>query len=290
MFDFLIIGSGPAGISAALYACRANLSTAVLGKDTGALEKAEKIENYYGLDHPLSGAEPFQNGIRQAKALGAEFLREEVTGMKPAGPGKFTVETAEGTYETKSILLATGAKRQVPRIENLSKFEGKGVSYCAVCDAFFHRGRDVAVLGHGPYAMQEARELLPIVGSVTLLTNGQPLAAEVPEGVAVMEQPVKALAGEKLLESVQFEDGTRQAFTGLFVALGNAGAGDLARKLGAPVEGSRVAGDADMKTLVPGLYAAGDCIGGVQQVSVAVGEGAKAALNAISYIRKLNRN
>ena len=144
MEKVIIIGAGPAGISAALYAVRGNLDPLVINNGIGALEKAEKIENYYGLEHPLSGQELYDTGIAQAKALGVRILDAQVLGV--GGFDTFVVKTTEGEFETQSLILATGSKRAAPKIPGVKEFEGKGVSYCAICDAFFYRGKDVAVL------------------------------------------------------------------------------------------------------------------------------------------------
>ncbi len=147
MEKVIIIGAGPAGISAALYAVRGNLDPLVINNGIGALKKAEKIENYYGLEHPLSGQELYDTGIAQAKALGVRILDAQVLGV--GGFDTFVVKTTEGEFETQSLILATGSKRAAPKIPGVKEFEGKGVSYCAICDAFFYRGKDVAVLGNG---------------------------------------------------------------------------------------------------------------------------------------------
>ena len=136
MEKVIIIGAGPAGISAALYAVRGNLDPLVINNGIGALEKAEKIENYYGLEHPLSGQELYDTGIAQAKALGVRILDAQVLGV--GGFDTFVVKTTEGEFETQSLILATGSKRAAPKIPGVKEFEGKGVSYCAICDAFFY--------------------------------------------------------------------------------------------------------------------------------------------------------
>ena len=164
MEKVIIIGAGPAGISAALYAVRGNLDPLVINNGIGALEKAEKIENYYGLPHPVTGKELFENGIAQAKALGVRVLDAQVLGV--SGFDTFQVKTTEGDFESISVILATGSKRKKPGIPGLQEFEGKGVSYCAVCDAFFYRGKNVAVLGNSDFALHEAQTLLATAGSL----------------------------------------------------------------------------------------------------------------------------
>ncbi len=284
LYDVLIIGNGPAGISAALYVARAGLKCAVIGKDGGALEKAEKIENYYGLEEPVSGPELIEIGKKQAKNLGVELISDEVVGIN--WDGNYQVATVNTEFSGKAVIFAVGAQRNKAKIEGISEFEGQGVSYCAVCDAFFYRNKTVAVLGNSEYANHELKELLPTAAKAYLLTNGKNAETEVPENVEIITKPIKKLIGNGKLEGIEFETGESLAVDGLFVALGTAGAADLARKVGAETENGKIVVDEKMKTNLPGLFAAGDCIGGVLQVSVAVGEGAKAALSAIEFARK----
>ena len=284
MPKIIIIGSGPAGVSAALYAVRAGADTTVLTKGPGALDRAEKIENYYGFAQPVSGAELERRSIENAKRLGAKFVAAEAVGLTYTD--QLTVETLDGDYPADAVILATGASRAAPRIPGLAGLEGHGVSYCAACDAYFYRGKDVAVLGSGEYALHEVQALLPVVKSVTLLTNGAPLTAQFPPEVRVLPQKAEAVLGEKAVTGVQLSGGETLAVSGVFVALGVAGSTALARKLGAEVDGSRIVVDEKMQTTVPGLYAAGDCTGGLLQVAKAVYEGAQAATEAVKALRK----
>lgn len=283
MQDVVIIGSGPAGLSAALYMLRGGFSTTVIGKDNGALEKAEKIENYFGLERPLSGHELIENGRIQVQRLGGTLLQDEVVGI--SWNGNYLISTASTQIEARAIILTTGTSRKTMKIKNLAQLEGHGVSYCAVCDAFLYRGESVAVLGNGEYALHEVQELLPIVGSVTLLTNGLEPSVDFPPEVTIIQTPVLELVGTDALEAVCLEDGTQIHPACLFMALGTAKGSDLARKLGIRLEDERIIVNEQMDTGLPGVFAAGDCIGGILQVSVAVGEGAKAALSCIKYLR-----
>ena len=285
MADILILGYGPAGVSAALYGLRAGLDVLLVGKDAGALARAHMIENYYGLVKPLSGPELAETGKNQALALGAKIADDEVTDLFFDG-SEFVAKGLSGEYRGKACIMATGSARKKQSLPGMAELEGHGVSYCAVCDAFFYRKKKVAVLGSGEYALHEVSELLPIVSSVTLLTNGNPTSATFPDTVTVEKRQITELLGEGAFSGVRYEDGTEEAFDGLFVALGSASASDLARKAGAAFEGANPVLGPDFQTTVPGLFAAGDCTGGTLQVSVAVGEGAVAGLAAIKYLRE----
>ena len=183
-----------------------------------------------------------------------------------------------------SYHASAGTGRKKPKIENPDRFEGSGVSYCAVCDAFFFRGKKVAVLGGGEYAKNEAEELKNLA-SVTILTDGTSPVADF-ENLPVVEKKIKSLYGELSLQGVTYSDGSQEAFDGLFVALGRAGTADLAKKLGAMVENGEVTVDENGATTVPGVYAAGDCVPGVKQVAKAVYDGMTAAFSAIQYLRQ----
>ena len=286
MANVVIIGSGPAGVSAALYTARAGMDTTVLTKGSGALARAEGIENYYGVPGPVSGAELERRGIEGAKAVGVKFVEAEAVGL--TFTDKLTVETLSWDWPADAVILATGASRTAPPIPGLKALEGHGVGYCATCDAFFYRGKDVAVMGSGEYALHEASALLPLAKSVTLLTGGAPLTASFPSEIAVRTEKVEAILGEEAgkVTGVRLAGGEELALDGVFVALGVAGSTALARKMGAEVDGNRIVVDEHMMTTIPGLFAAGDCTGGLLQVAKAVYEGAMAGNEAAKALRK----
>lgn len=283
MYDIIIIGAGPAGISAALYTLRANLNTLIIGKDGGALEQTDKIENYFGTGGVISGKELLEKGITQAENLGASFAKEEVVSIE--WMENFTVTTQSNRYEAKAVIIATGNKRNTAKIKGIDTLEGKGVSYCAVCDAFFYRGKNVGILGNGEYALHEAMALKGVVNSITIFTDGKEITADFPEDINIVTSPVEEIQGEEKVSGVKTKDGNIYPLDGVFVALGTAGAGELARKLGLPIENNRISVNEDKSTMIPGIFSAGDCIGGVLQIATAVGEGAEAALSVIKYLK-----
>jgi thioredoxin reductase (NADPH) len=225
-----------------------------------------------------------ENTRNQAKNLGVEFQEDEIFHI--SWNGGLALEGRAASYEAKAVLLATGSERKTAKVPGIRELEGRGVSYCAICDAFFYRGKDVALLGNEEYAIHEMGQLLPVVKSVTLLTNGEELKAEVPANVRVIETPLASVDGSDTVEGVTFTDGASLETAGVFVALGSAGAAALARKAGAMTEGRNIRVNDKMETNVPGLYAAGDCTGGLLQISKAVGEGAVAAMSMISFVRR----
>ena len=295
MENIVIIGAGPAGISAALYAARGNMNPLVINIGIGALEKAEKIENYYGLEQPLSGKELYERGISQAEALGVRILDAEVLGI--SGFDTFTVKTTAGDFDTVSVILATGGKRSAPKIPGLKEFEGRGVSYCAVCDAFFYRGKEVAVVGNGEFALHEAEELRNVTQDVTIYTDGKEPEFSREHPIAVNTMKIQAIEGDDkvsglLMQSdiaAQDAEAPETSFypaDGVFVALGTAGSTEIARQMGAEItDKGNIKTDEEMATTIPGLFAAGDCTGGLLQVSKAVYEGSMAAISAGKYVR-----
>ncbi len=286
MEDLIIVGAGPAGISAALYAVRGNVTPLVLYHDAGALEKAEKIENFYGNADFLSGSELQQKGISQAKKLGVRFQKTQVLAI--GGLDTFLVKTTLGEWQARSVILATGARRTAPKLPGIKELEGRGVSYCAVCDAFFYRQKEVAVLGNQSFALHEANELAAVAKKVTILTHGLPLDTrekEIP--FPVEKRPIARIKGADRIQSVEFQDGEELAVDGLFIAIGTAGTTEIARQMGAALtEKGHILVNEQMETTLPGLYAAGDCTGGLLQITKAAYEGTLAGISAARYVKK----
>ena len=289
MARVLVLGAGPAGISAALYARRGGAQVTVVhkGKGTSALSRAELVQNYYGLEEAVPGAELERRGLAGAIALGISLVEDEILaldygegfqGFRAVSPGK--------TYEADSVIIAAGTTRKAPKIKGLRELEGHGVSYCAVCDAFLYRGKVTAVLGSGEYALHEAEALLPHAAEVLLLTQGEEAPSRLPSQVKVHKSPITALEGAERLTGIVLENGDTIAAEGLFVALGTASGSELARKLGVMLAGQDIKTDAHMATNVPGVFAAGDCTGGLLQIAKAVYQGAEAGLSAVKFLRE----
>ena len=284
MYDVIILGAGPAGISASLYTKRANLETLILYNDKSGLEKASLIENYYGFKNGISGKELYETGIEQAKNIGVEVKKEEVVKIEN-NMEYFNVVTNTNEYKAKNLILATGNKKNKPKIKGIEKFEGKGVSYCAICDGFFYRNRSVSVLGSGNYAVAETNELINIADNITILTNGEKAPEFRADNVIIDTKEIEEIEGEDKVEEIKFKDGSTLKTDGIFVAQGVAGSSEFAKKLGIMTNKDKIIVNENMETNIKGIYACGDCTGGLLQVSKAVYEGAKAGLQVIAGIR-----
>lgn len=288
MYDVIIIGAGPAGITASLYTQRGNLKTLVLYNEKSGLEKATHIENYYGFENGISGETLYKIGIEQAKNIGVDVIKEEVTKIEN-NIDYFKIVTPKGEYTSKVLILSTGNKKNKPKIKGIEKFEGKGVSYCAICDGFFFRNRSISVIGSGNYAVSETNELINIANDITILTNGEKAPEIRADNVNIDTKKIEEIIGENKVEGVKFKDGTEIQTDGIFIAQGVAGSADFAKKLGIITNKDNIVVNANMETNVKGIFACGDCTGGLLQVSKAVYEGAKAGLETIKYIRKNNK-
>ena len=289
MYDSIIIGSGPAGITASLYMIRAGLKVLIISKNQSALDKAEKIENYYGFENGISGKELKDIGIKQAQNLGVEFLEKEVTSIKYSENGYEVIVANQGIneqYLAKTIVLATGTNRNKPQIKGLKEFEGRGISYCAICDGAFFRNKDVGVLGNGDYAISEIQELIPIVKSVTMYSNGLDSIEYRGDNININTKKIREFRGNNVIEEVEFEDNTKEEINGIFIAQGVATSTDFAKKLGAMIEKNYIVVNDKMETTIPNIYACGDCTGGLLQISKAVYEGTVAGLEVIRKLKK----
>ena len=290
IYDVIIIGKGPAGLSASLYTTRGNLKTLILGKE-GDLSKAATIENYCFISK-LSGQEMIDIGIEQAKSFGADLIDAEVVGLKKIDD-IFEVSTEENIYQAKAIILATGKSKIKVPVEKLDDYEGKGVHYCATCDGYFYNNAKVGILGYKDYAVHELKEFETITSNRVLYTNGNRL--EIGEesaryleekSILINDRKIQSVQGTKFLEKVRFQDGTEEAIEGLFIAYGSASSTDFARSLGVLIEKGNIMVNRKQETDIEGVYAAGNCTGGLAQVATAVGEGATAGQEVKSYLRK----
>ena len=284
MFDAVIIGAGPAGISAGLYLKRANKNVLILYHGESQLEKAHKIDNFYGFPLGITGKDLYINGINQAVNLGIVVKDLEVLSIQMNEKMEYTIRTSEEEFHSKVVILATGNKKLRPNIKGVKEFEGSGVSYCAICDGFFYRKKNVVVIGSGTYAISEATELKNVTPNVTILTNGLELNGTT--DIPIITKEIKEIVGEGKVSGVKFMDDTTLDVNGVFIALGEAGGADFAKKLGIYMEKDNIVVDENMRTNIPGVYACGNVVGGLLQINKAAYEGAKAGLDAVKYINE----
>ena len=283
MYDVIVIGAGPAGISAAIYAKRAGARALVLYYGESSLEKAEKIENYYGFEYGIDGKSLYKTGIKQAQNLDIELTYEEVLDIK-RNDKIFEVETENKMYQSKTVIIATGNKRLRPNIKGVLEFEGRGISYCATCDGFFYKQKNVAIIGNGKYALKEAESLNGIVNNIIILTDGQDFICN--NCYKTNTKKIKEIHGNEKISEIKFEDGSRIQVDGVFIAIGKAGGSDFAKKLGIKLNNDSIVVDDNMQTNIEGLFACGDTTGDFMQICKATYEGAKAGITAAKYTKK----
>ena len=303
--DLVIVGSGPAGYTAAIYAARAQLSPIVLAGSVsagGALMNTTEVENYPGFVEGVLGPELMTRMQEQAERFGADIRYEDVTALDLDGEIK-RVTTDDGVYETRTVIISTGSEYRKLGIDGEERLSGHGVSYCATCDGFFFKDQDIAVVGGGDSAMEEALYLTRFARSVTVIHRRDQLRAS-----AVMAERAKAnpkidfawnsrvvgLSGRQALESVTLEDtatGERRelAVTGLFVAIGQIPRSELvAGALELDKAGYIVVRPPSQRTAIPGVFACGDVADPhYQQAVTAAGSGCRAALDAQHYLENL---
>ncbi len=285
IYDVIIIGAGPAGVSASLYTKRGNLSTLIIYSDESSLEKAKKIENYYGFENGINGKDLYNVGIKQAKNIGVDTKKEEVLNVLVGNEG-FRVITDKDEYNTKAVIFSTGNKKNKPNIKGIDKFEGRGISYCAICDGFFYKDKNVVVIGNGKYAISETNDLINIARHITILTNGKQAPEFRAENVDINTEEIEEINGEKKVEEIILKNHKKIETDGIFIAQGVAGSTEFAKKLGIITKQDKIVVNKKMETNVKGIYACGDCTGGLFQVSKAVYEGTIAGLQVINYIRE----
>jgi len=290
-YDVIIIGKGPGGISVALYTARAGLSTLIIGKEDSLLKKAPKIDNYYGFADTISGSFLLEQGEKQALRLGASIISEEIVSIDYTSIFE-VVTSSEKVYKSPVILLATGRVQDKLAIQNISKFEGKGVSYCAVCDGFFYKNRKIGLIGFKDYVVHEALELKTYTNDITIFTNGMPLVLSDKfnhriEEFKINTSVIQAIEGQDKVECLLFKDGSKEELDGVFIAYGSASSVNFAKKLGIVMEDGYIVVDKNQQTNIPGVFAVGDCTNGAKQISIAVGQGALAGIHIINYSKNI---
>ena len=297
-YDVGIIGSGPAGLSAAIYAKRANLSAVVIEKEyegTGQIAESGRVDNYLGLPG-ISGYDLGEQFREHAVKLGVAFLEQEVTEIKKEDSAVFTIIFEDGSsVETKTVIYAAGAAPRRANIPGEQEYSGKGVSYCAICDGSFYRGKKVAVLGGGDTALDDAVYLADLAEQVYVIHRRKEFrgAATIVEKLRkkenvtfVLEHQVKEITGAEKVNGVILEDGTAIAVDGVFVAYGSVPQTDLVKELVTLDAAGYVKAEETGETSLAGLYVAGDArTKKLRQVVTAVSDGANAATAVVEYLK-----
>ncbi|MBW1961831.1 MAG: FAD-dependent oxidoreductase [Deltaproteobacteria bacterium] len=292
-YEIVILGTGPAGLQAAIHAARSKVSVLVMGrKHKSSLYRAH-VENYCCLTG-LSGETLLKEGLRQAKEAGAAFMHEDVIKIDPDGDG-FNIQTESGkSIKTMALILAMGISRHKLGVPGEKELLGKGVSYCVDCDAHFFKGETVAVVGNESAAVSGALTMLFYANEVHLVCDAlqvsEALGYQVKESdVHVHEgRKVVSIDGENRVEGLTLDNGERLKLSGVFIELGAKGAVELAATLGVILDSEKmqyIVTDKQQQTNIPGIYAAGDICGPPWQMAKAVGEGCVAGLAAAKYVK-----
>ena len=302
MYDIIVIGAGPAGMTAALYALRADKSVLVIEKGSfgGQITFSPKVENYPGTMQ-MSGNEFADRLVEQVLAQGADIEMETVTAVEDRGTVKLVI-TEEGSHECRSVIIAAGVRHRQLGLPRENEFVGAGISYCAVCDGAFYKGQHVAVIGGGNSALQEAILLAETCSKVTIVQNLPFLTGEqsLQDVLAtrknievILGTVVTGLAGESELTGLELrkeESGETSTLSvdGMFVAIGLEPVNEAFRDVAALDERGYFDTDEACVTKTPGVFVAGDCRRkGVRQITTAIADGATAALAACRYLDTL---
>ncbi|NNG02281.1 MAG: NAD(P)/FAD-dependent oxidoreductase [Desulfobacteraceae bacterium] len=292
-YDVVILGTGPAGLQAAIHAARKKVSVLVLGKEIKSSLFHAHIENYYSVFN-MSGAQMLATGREQAASFGARFLEDDVLRITFTD-GKFGITSESGrAIRAVSLIIATGTSRKRLNAPGEKEFLSKGVSYCVDCDGNFFRGETVAVIGNESAAADGALTLLGTAAEVHLVCDklqvSDALREKIENSDIIVHEgaDVNAIRGEKAVDKLEFTDGTIITVSGVFIELGAKGVMELATSLGIQLDADMKYIDTDKKqhTNISGAFAAGDVCGPPWQMAKAVGEGCVAGIEAAAYAKK----
>lgn len=300
-YDVTIIGGGPAGLTAGLYAARAGLKSLLVeqGIFGGQIVNARLVENYPGFPEGISGAELGEYMRQQATKYGLETLTTEVTGVKRGST--YEISTPEGEIQAKSVIIAVGAEYRKLGVAGEERLSGRGVSYCATCDGFFFRNRDVAVVGGGDTAITDALELAQHCSKVYIIHRRDQLRATKAMQEKAFSQPkieliwntvVHEIVGDKMLSNLRLRNVETGQLSdleveGMFVAVGTKPNNQVFSQMVTLDEAGLIVTDELMRISAPGIFAAGDIRhNSFRQVITAAGDGAAAAMSAFKYVKE----
>jgi thioredoxin reductase (NADPH) len=299
VWDVIIIGAGPAGLTAGIYTARHGHSTLILhnGNVGGRALEAHRIENYPGFPQGLTGAELMKLFHEQATRFGAEIKSETVIGLGDAGEYKI-VSTRAGYHQGKTVIIATGIQRKQLSVPGEMEFKGRGVSYCAICDGPFFREKIVAVVGGGLEAVTDTLHLTKTASKVYAIPGKKGYSENYPELAVLKSNPkveiiegqdISGIIGGEFVTSVRLSGGKVETLDvdGVFILLEHVPTSNILVEAGVDAdEGGCVLVNKNQQTNIPGVFAAGDCSCTGWQVVTAAGDGAKAALTAMKYLKQ----
>ena len=269
--DVIILGLGPAAVTAAVYLKRFNRDVMLIGNKDSALMKASDIENYYGFSS-ISGQKLFDEGLKQLKHLDIPYFLEEV--LEISCFGSFEVKTNKKTYHSSNLVLATGKARNKLNIKGANDFEMRGLSYCAVCDGFFFKNKKIGIIGNGAFMLHELEVLERFSKDITIFTNGLELENN---NHFVVKDKIIEFYGDDFLRGIKTTNSCYD-LDGVFVAIGSSSTFDFIKHLGIAIDkANNIIVNDDYETNIKGLYAIGDAIGGIMQITKACYDGMRFA-------------
>ncbi len=294
--DVLIIGAGPAGLTAAMYTARRKLNTIVVEKALpgGQMQLTMDIENYPGFEK-INGPELAEKMKKQAEKFGAKIEYDMITKVSVEGNIIKAVGNSK-EYKAKTMIIATGGEHRHLKVPGEQELAGKGVSYCATCDALFYKGKEVAVIGGGNSAVEDAIYLSGVAEKVHLIHRRNEFRAD-PDRVEKMKElgvdiitpksPAKFEKTEEGKVKITFNEGGEIEVDGVFISVGYIPSAEVFKGTNLEfTKSGHIKVDEQQRTNLPGVFAAGDITGRLAQIAVAVGEGALAGMNAYKYIQK----
>jgi len=301
-YDVVIMGGGPAGRTAGLYTSRHGLRTLILeGKQLGGKSwGSHRVENYPGFPEGSTGTELMDKFIAQTRRFGAEIKEETVVGLSVFGDQKM-VQTRGGVYGARAVVIATGIQKRQLSVLGEDEFKGRGVSYCVICDGPFFKDKDVAVMGSGREAVEDALKLAETASRVYAIPGSKGYNENIEELHELVENPkiqvvegadLDSIGGDMVVTHVNLnkEPPGRLDVDGVFIILEQVATTDLMKEAGVETdEGGCIIVDKHQKTSLDGVYAAGDCVCGGMQVVTAAGEGGRAGLSVLRYVRSLKK-
>lgn len=291
-YEILIIGAGPAGLQAGIHTARRKHKVLILGKPEGSALFQAHIENYFGFPEKIEGRELITAGLKQALKFGAEIIKEDAVKLEKLDEDSFLIETEKGTQiKASALILAMGVKKKKRLFKEEDKYIGKGLSYCVDCDAWFYKGKKVAVIGDGSAALHGAKTLTQFASKVYFIPlKDLPEIKEEFKNTPVeviLAKPLEII-GEEEVKGLKLEEEKLIEVDGIFIEIGAKGPLELLAPLGIeldPETFNYVKVNQKMATNIPGIFACGDITGPPLQLAKAVGEGCIAGISASDYLK-----